>query len=211
MSSTKNNTRNRRTAKNRGKHSAVASQPRVTPVSTVRPKKGKKKGKTTPNAKNANKSSALPHGKGNMGGPRVGGKPRGAPSKKPRVGKKPDPVAQHTAMNPFKQSVQNFMKIRQTGGGVAPTHQSAANAGQATGDTTDPSKKVGRVANTSAQKGLGNTICQSKTVGPIAPAMHGAPFSPSSSAFDKCVKTKLTAKQKKNQCQKKYSRPNRGG
>lgn len=209
MSSTKNNTRNRRTAKNRGKHSAVASQPRVTPVRTVRPKKQKKKGKTTPNAKNANKPSALPHGKGNTGGAHVGEKPRGAPSKKPRVGGKPDPVAQHTAENPFERSVEKFIKIRQTGGGVTPTHQSAANAGPATGETTDPSKKVGRVANTSAQKGLGNTICPSKTVGPIAHAMHGAPFPPSSSAFDKCVK-KFTAKQKKNQCQKKFARPNHG-
>ena len=93
-----------------------------------------------------------------------------APSKKSRVGKQPDPKAQQTANKPVKSKWGKGGRVgkeeKNTQGHGAPlTAENGADGGSGTGSTTDPSKKVDRVANAGAQNRSGNTIRPSTIVG----------------------------------------------
>ena len=131
-----------------------------------------------------------------------------APSKKPRVGKKPDPKAQQTAKNPFKKSKQPVQRnnVPHEPIGIALTVPHAADAVSGTGSPTDPSKKVGHVANTGAQNG---STAQQIMDRPFEKSVqefiekneHGVPMD-EKSVHD----LRMTARKKKQECMKNWQR-----
>ena len=123
--------------------------------------------------------------------------------KKGRDGEKLDPKAQQTAKKPFKKMEKpvqrNNVPHEPIGIASALTVPYAADIFSTMGSTTDPSKKVGRGANTGAQNGSGNTIRRSTTAGSSSRWTPGT--------RDLASKG-ISAKQKRNRLHKKWTNNN---
>jgi len=128
--------------------------------------------------------------------------------KKGRDGEKLDPKAQQTAKNPFKKSKQPVQRnnVPHEPIGIALTVPHAADAVSGTGSPTDPSKKVGHVANTGAQNG---STAQQIMDRPFEKSVqefiekneHGVPMD-EKSVHD----LRMTARKKKQECMKNWQR-----
>lgn len=129
--------------------------------------------------------------------------------KKGRDGEKLDPKAQQTAKNPFKKSKQPVQRNNvphEPIGIAALTAENEDDVGSAPGSTTDPSKKVGRVANTGAQNG---STAQQIMDRPFEKSVqefiekneHGVPMD-EKSVHD----LRMTARKKKQECMKNWQR-----
>jgi hypothetical protein len=133
--------------------------------------------------------------------------------KKGRDGEKLGPKAQQTAKKPFKKMekpVQRNNVPHEPIGIAALTAENEDDVGSAPGSTTDPSKKVGRVANTGAQNGSTAQQIMDKPFGrSVQDFIESFPHGQKS--VQALASISMTAKQKKNECMKNWQREKYGG
>ena len=201
-------------AKKCGNHCAVVSQRRAgAPAGKPAGSKKNRKAKN-PQAKFKNLPSLKKDDK------------KAGPEKKERRGEKgknptprpSNPRTNHRLKN-LKKSVPSKSIPRTIGLGAAALTAENADVGSATGSTTDPSKKVGRVATFKKVGRVANTGAQN---GSTAQQIMDKPFGRSVQDFIESIphgqksvqalaSISMTAKQKKNECMKNWQRENYGG